>query len=118
MKHPPTALSVLVRFALGSVAAIAVALVGGYLALRSVAIDEAKSETRTKVQEAGQLVESIVDDDLVQGDPAAREAVDDAVVSRVLSDSIVRVKIWSADGRVLYSDNPEQIGGALRARRR
>jgi two-component system NarL family sensor kinase len=111
MQRPPTAVSVLVRFALGSAAAIAVALVGGYFALRSVAIDEAKRETRTKVQEAGQLVESIVDDGLVKGDPDAREAVDDAVVSRVLSDSIVRVKIWSADGRVLYSDNPEQIGG-------
>ena len=45
-------------FALGSAAAIAVAVVGGYFALRSVAIDEAKRETRTKVQEAGQLVEA------------------------------------------------------------
>ena len=111
MKRPPTAASVLVRFALGSAAAIAVALVGGYFALRSVAIDEAKRETRTKVQQSGQLVESIVGDGLAEGDPAAREAVDDTVVSRVLSDSIVRVKIWSADGRVLYSDNPDQIGG-------
>src|SRR5215218_2187603 len=110
MERPPTAASVLARFALGSAAAIAVALVGGYFALRSVAIDEAKRETRTKVQESGHLVESIVGDDLAEGDPAAREAVDDAVVSRVLSESIVRVKIWSADGRVLYSDNPEQIG--------
>src|SRR4051794_41112269 len=111
MNRPPTAASVLVRFALGSAAAIAVALVGGYFALRSVAIDQAKRETRTRVQESGQLVESIVGDGLAKGDPAAREAVDDTVVSRVLSDSIVRVKIWSADGRVLYSDNPDQIGG-------
>ena len=111
MERPPTAVSVLVRFALGSVAAIAVALVGGYFALRSVAIDEAKRETRTKVQESGTLVESIIDDDLVRGDPTARARVDDAVVSRILSDSIVRVKIWSSDGRVLYSDNSEQIGG-------
>ena len=29
----------------------------------------------------------------------------------MLSNSIVRVKIWSADGRVLYSDDPAQIGG-------
>jgi two-component system, NarL family, sensor kinase len=88
-----------------------VALVGGYFALRSVAIDEAKRETRTKVQEAAQLVESSLDGGLVAGEPSAREAVDDVVLARVLNDSIVRVKIWSADGHVLYSDDPAQIGG-------
>ncbi len=103
--------SVLLRFALGSAVAIAVAVVGGYFALRSVAIDEAKRETRTKVQEAGQLVESTVGDGLLAGRPATLRAVDDVVVARVLSNSIVRVKIWSADGRVLYSDDPAQIGG-------
>ena len=108
--HRPRARCCL-RFALGSAAAIAVAVVGGYFALRSVAIDEAKRETRTKVQEAAQLVESTLDDGLVAGEPAAREAIDDVVVARVLNDSIVRVKIWSADGRVLYSDDPAQIGG-------
>ena len=109
--QPPTARSILLRFAIGSTAAIAVAVVGGYFALRSVAIDEAKRETRTKVQEAGQLVESRLGDDLLVGKPAARNAVDDVVVARVLSNSIVRVKIWSTDGRVLYSDDPAQIGG-------
>jgi two-component system, NarL family, sensor kinase len=101
----------LLRFAIGSAAAIAVSVVGGYFALRSVAIDEAKRETRTKVQEAGQLVESTLGDDLLAGTPAAVGAVDDVVVARVLSSSIVRVKIWSTDGRVLYSDDPAQIGG-------
>src|SRR5207342_3597844 len=101
----PTARSVLLLFALGSAAAIAVVVVGGYFALRSVAIDEAKRETRTRVQEAGQLVESTLGEGLLAGQPAALGAVDDTVVARVLSNSIVRVKIWSADGRVLYSDD-------------
>jgi signal transduction histidine kinase len=110
-RRPPTARSVLLRFALGSAVAIVVAVVGGYFALRSVAIDEAKRETRTKVQEAGQLVEATLADGLLAGKPAALGTVDDVVVARVLSNSIVRVKIWSADGRVLYSDDPAQIGG-------
>src|SRR2546423_6301691 len=109
--RPPTARSVLSRFALGSAAAIAVAVVGGYFALRSVAVDEAKRETRTKVQDVGQLVESILGEGLVAGRPAALGAVDDVVVARVLDNSIVRVKIWSADGRVLYSDDAAEIGG-------
>ncbi|MGZ8687194.1 MAG: sensor histidine kinase [Gaiellaceae bacterium] len=108
---PPTVHGALGRFFLGSAAAIALALVGGYFALRSVAIDEAKRDTRTKVQEAGQLVESALGDGLLSGQPAAVEAVDDLVVARVLSPSVVRVKIWSADGRVLYSDDAAQVGG-------
>ncbi len=110
-RRPPTARSVMLLFALGSAVAIAVAVIGGYFALRSVAIDEAKRETRTRAQEAGQLVEANVANGLLTGKPAAVGAVDDLVVSRVLSDSIVRVKIWSPDGRVLYSDDPAQIGG-------
>ena len=110
-QRPPTARSVVLRFALGSAAAIAVAIVGGYFALRSVATDEAKSATRTKVEESGQLVEAALPDGLLSGKPAALTAVDDVVVARVLSSSIVRVKIWSADGRVVYSDDQAQIGG-------
>jgi signal transduction histidine kinase len=101
----------IVRFAAGTLAAIAVAVVGGYFVLRSVAIDEAKRQTRTRAQEAAQLVEATVSDGLLTSRPAAVRAVDDAVVGRVLSSSIVRVKIWSADGRVLYSDDPAEIGG-------
>ena len=107
----PTVRWVLLWFALGSAVAITVAVVGGYFALRSVAIDEAKRETGTKVQEAAQLVEATVGEGLLTGSPEALSAVDDVVVARVLSNSIVRVKIWSADGRVLYSDDPAEIGG-------
>lgn len=106
----PTARSVIVRFAAGTLAAIAVAVVGGYFVLRSVAIDEAKRQTRSRVQESAQLVEATVDNGLLTGRPEAVTAVDDVVVGRILSDSIVRVKIWSAGGRVLYSDDPAEIG--------
>jgi two-component system NarL family sensor kinase len=110
-RRPPTVRSSLLRFALGSAAAIVVVVIGGYFALRSVATDEAKRETRTRVQEAGQLVEASVAQGLLAGRPSAISAVDDVVVARVLSSSIVRVKIWSADGHVLYSDDASEIGG-------
>jgi len=106
----PTAQSVIVRFAAGTLAAIVVAVVGGYFVLRSVAIDEAKRQTRTRVQEAAQLVEATVGDGLLTSRAEAVTAVDDVVVGRILSNSIVRVKIWSAGGRVLYSDDPAEIG--------
>ena len=106
----PTVRSMMVRFAAGTIAAIVVAVVGGYFVLRSVAIDEAKGQTRTRVQEAAQLMEATVGDGLVAGKARALTAVDDVVVGRILSESIVRVKIWSPGGRVLYSDDPAEIG--------
>jgi signal transduction histidine kinase len=107
----PTIRSVVVRFAAGTLVAIAVAVVGGYFALRAVAIDEAKRQTRTRVQEDARLVEGAVTDALLHGRPKAVRAVGDLVVARVLSGSIVRVKIWSPAGRVLYSDEHAEIGG-------
>ena len=41
----------------------------------------------------------------------SQAALDSVVRSRVLGSDIVRVKIWSPDGRVLYSDEPQLIGG-------
>jgi signal transduction histidine kinase len=113
-RPPPSAGWVLSLFALGSAAAIAVAVVGGYLALRAVAIDEAKRDTQAKAEEAAKLVESVLADGVLTGDPDAVGAVDDVVLARVLDESVVRVKLWSADGRVLYSDEPAQIGGRFR----
>lgn len=107
----PATRSVIVRFAIGTLVAIAVAVVGGYFVLRSVAIDQAKGQTRVRVQDEANLVETEVRDGLLRGRAKAVRAVDDAVVGRVLSNSIVRVKIWSPAGRVLYSDEPAEIGG-------
>ncbi len=114
----PTARSVLLRFALGSAAAIAVAVVGGYFALRSVAIDEAKRETRTKVQEAAQLVESSLDDGLVAGEPSARETIDD-VVARPRSERLDRAREDLVGGRARpVLGRPCADRWPLRARRR
>ena len=107
----PTARSVIVRFLAGTLVAIAIAVVGGYFALRAVAIDEAKRQTRTQVKEQAKLVHAAVSDGLLNGSGRAVRKVDDVVVAQVLSDSIVRVKIWSPGGRVLYSDDPAEIGG-------
>ncbi|MCU0308363.1 MAG: ATP-binding protein [Thermoleophilia bacterium] len=98
------------RFAIASLAAIAVVVVGGYFALRSVAVSEAQGDTRLRVQELGQLVESSLDDGILRADPESLAALDEVVVTRILTGSVVRVKLWSDDGRILYSDEPALIG--------
>jgi two-component system NarL family sensor kinase len=108
---PPGIGSAVVRFMLGSLVAIAVIVVGGYFALRQVAIDEAERDTRERVQAAARVVEAAgLSDGVVRGDPRALQRLDDLVLGQVLTGSIVRVKLWSRDGTILYSDEPALIG--------
>src|SRR4051812_26463435 len=96
---------------LGTLVAIIVVVVGGFFALRSVTIHEAERNTRDQVQVQGRLVESAgLTDGVLRGDRHALATLDDVVLGQVLSPSIVRVKIWSQDGRILYSDEPALIG--------
>jgi two-component system NarL family sensor kinase len=95
----------------GSVLAIAVVVVGGFFALRSVTIKEAVRDTRDSVEAQGRLVTAAgLSDDLLRGEPAAIARVDRVMRTQVIDGSVVRVKLWSRDGRVLYSDEPQLIG--------
>lgn len=102
---------VLVLLALGVVAALLVVGVLGTLAARQLAEREAVNDAATM---AGVLAEAVVEpaitDDLMTGDPAAIAAFDEVARDHLLSDSIVRVKLWSSDGRVLYADESQLVG--------
>jgi signal transduction histidine kinase len=96
---------------LGSLAALAVIVVGGFFALRGVATREAVRDTRDRVRAESRLVEAAgLKDGILHGDKAAIRYLDDLVQAQTLGGSIVRVKLWSKDGRVLYSDEPALIG--------
>jgi two-component system NarL family sensor kinase len=99
------------RFTLGSVAAIVVVVVGGFFALRPVAITEATRATREQVQVEGRLVQSVgLSDGLLRGDRRAISRLDDLVQGQILDASVVRVKVWSRSGTIVYSDEPALIG--------
>ncbi len=96
---------------LGSLLAIAVVVIGGFFALRSIAVDEARRDTRERVAVDGHLVEAAaLTDGVLRGRRAALARLDDVVLGQILGSSIVRVKLWSADGTILYSDEPSLIG--------
>jgi two-component system NarL family sensor kinase len=112
---PPGTGAAVARFVLGSLAAIAVAVIGGYFALRSVAIEEAEDDTREQVQLQGALVEAAgLSNGVLRGQPTALARLDNLVLGRVLDESLIRVKIWSRDGHILYSDQPAIIGERYR----
>ena len=94
----------------GAVATIALALIGVAVIQRtgrSEAIRDAKELSRF----AGEgIVAPVLDDGVLEGRPAALAELDRVVRRHVLKGSIVRVKIWSPAGRIVYSDSPELIG--------
>jgi two-component system, NarL family, sensor kinase len=97
--------SPVVRFLLGSLAAIVVVVIGLFFALRSVTIKDSERDTRERVRLEGAVVEEAgLTDGVLRGDRAALARLDDVVRRRVKSASIVRVKLWSRDGTILYSD--------------
>jgi signal transduction histidine kinase len=99
------------RFMLGSLVAIAVVLVGGFFSLRDIAIVQAERDTRERVRIEGDLVATAgLTEGVLSGDRRALNKLDDLVQGRILNTSVVRVKIWTRDGRILYSDQPQLIG--------
>jgi two-component system, NarL family, sensor kinase len=101
-----------VRFLLGSLLALAVVVVGLFFALRSVTIANSERDTRAQVKLDGRLVAAAgLEDGVLREDPNALARLDRIVRTQVKSDrSIVRVKVWSRDGRILYSDEPRLVG--------
>src|SRR3954465_7634122 len=104
-------MSPVVPFLLGSLAAMAVVVAGLFFALRSVTIKEAERNTRERVRIEGALVEAAgLSDGVLKRDPNALAKLDGLVQAQVMSDSVVRVKLWSRNGTILYSDEPALIG--------
>ncbi|MFN8584927.1 MAG: ATP-binding protein [Dehalococcoidia bacterium] len=98
-------------FAASGLLVLAVVGAGGVILARRTATEEAVRDALILTEVVGDsLIEPAIREDLDAGDPGAISAVDDVVRAHVLGDSIVRTKIWSRDGRVLYSDEPRAIG--------
>jgi signal transduction histidine kinase len=99
------------RFALAGLVALAALAGGGVLALRAVGEREAIEDTeRLATLAARGIVEPALTDAALAGRPGALARLDQIVQERVLSEDIVRVKIWTPDGRIAYSDEPRLIG--------
>jgi two-component system, NarL family, sensor kinase len=82
----------------------------GVLVLRRLATDQAIDEARQVTALSARVVEHEVTDGLLTGDAGARGDVASVVVDAVLHGPIVRVKIWTEDGTIVYSDEARLIG--------
>ncbi len=101
----------LALLAAGVVGALVVVGVVGTLAARQLAEREAVTDAATMAAVlAKAVVQPSLSDGLLTGDPAAIAAFDEVARAQLLVDPIVRVKLWSEQGKVLYADEEQLIG--------
>ncbi|HET8756317.1 MAG TPA: sensor histidine kinase [Solirubrobacteraceae bacterium] len=107
----PWSRSPVVQFAASGLAATILIALVTLAAARQIGTDEAIRDAKQLSRFAGEgIVEPALDRSVVAGDPQALARLDRIVRARVLRDDIVRVKLWDADGRIVYSDEPRLIG--------
>ncbi|MGH3078467.1 MAG: sensor histidine kinase [Gaiellaceae bacterium] len=107
----PSVAGAVAQFALTGLVVLALFLAGSLLVFRSLGRGEALRDARQFAVLTGQ---GIVEPALRKGVlTSSREALDDLdriVQERVLGERVVRVKVWDAKGRIVYSDEPRLIG--------
>jgi two-component system NarL family sensor kinase len=100
-----------VQFALAALAAVILLGVLSAAVLRQRTRDEAISEAKALTRLAGRgIAEPSLTPGIYTGDLAARRRVWHALRGRVLAEPVVRVKIWTAQGRILWSDESRLVG--------
>ena len=92
------------------VALIAVSIAGTFAAQDLAEREAVHDAVETSDLLAHSVITPALQDDLVEGDRDAIAALDQVVEDYLASTSIVRVKIWTSDGRIVYSNEPELIG--------
>jgi two-component system, NarL family, sensor kinase len=96
--------------AAGFVTLVVVALATSALS-RSAADEEAIADARSLTWVlARSVAQPAIPPGLTEGDAAAIDRMDRTALDRLLVDDVLRIKLWDADGTVLYSDRTELIG--------
>ncbi len=107
----PSVARAVAQFVLAGLVAMLIFLAGALFVLGQIGRREAIRDARQFAVLAGQgIVEPNVADGVLAGDRDAVGRLDRVVQERVLGDRVVRVKIWTRDGRIVYSDEPRLIG--------
>ena len=102
---------VLFRLVAGIVLVLVVVTIGGSLAARRLAEREAVNDSADIADVLAEtVVQPALTDGLLAGDEAAQQRFDALIRDRVLGDDVVRVKIWSPEGEVLYADQAGLVG--------
>ena len=107
----PSVAGAVAQFVLAGLVVVVVVGVVGLFVLRALGHREAIRNARQLAALAGQgIIEPTLNRRVLAGDPQALARLDRVVQERILDEGVVRVKIWSSDGRIVYSDEQQLIG--------
>jgi signal transduction histidine kinase len=99
------------RFAVTGLAALGLLTFVGIQILSRLGTSEAIDAAKDLARLGGRGIASpYITPQLLSEQPAAINRLDRVVRAQLLSDQVVRVKIWSASGQILYSDQRSLIG--------
>jgi signal transduction histidine kinase len=103
------------QFMLAGLVAVLVFGVVALLVFRGLGRRQAVRDSEAFAVLAGQgIVEPALTAGVLRHDPAAVHRLDQVVQERVLGNRVMRVKIWTRAGRIVYSDEPRLIGASYR----
>jgi signal transduction histidine kinase len=98
------------QFALAGLVALAIVGLATAVASRRVGEREAVSDARTTtLSKAKGLVEPAITNGLLDGDPQARAQLDRVVRRDVIDRNLLRVKLWTQSGHIIYSDEKRLV---------
>jgi signal transduction histidine kinase len=107
----PSVAGAVAQFALTGLVVLALFLAGSLLVFRSLGRGEALRDARQFAVLTGQgIVEPALRTGVLTSSRDALDDLDRIVQERVLGERVVRVKVWDAEGRIVYSDEPRLIG--------
>jgi len=99
------------QFVLAGLAAVVLISAGTIYVVRRNATAEAIGNARDIAGIDGHAIaEPMLSDGALTGDAAALARINTVVHERILSERVVRVKVWTPAGRIVYSDEPRLIG--------
>ena len=115
-RRPTTTRRAVARLVLSSlVVAVALGVVGAVASRRAAEREAIRNASVLTEVLAASVVSPNLSDSLLRGDPAAISRLDSVVVGTLVNGTLVdgplvRVKIWTPDGRIVYSDEHRLIG--------
>jgi two-component system NarL family sensor kinase len=110
-EEPLSMRRVLTRLGLGVLVVLAVVTIGGSFAARRLAEREAVTDAANIADVLAEaVVQPALTDALLAGDPEALATFGKVIDSQVLGPSVVHVKLWTPQGKVVYADEGELVG--------
>lgn len=92
---------------------VVVAVIGSFASRNLAEHQSINDAAQTTDLLADSVVQPALEDGLLTGSADALRRLDAAVRTQVIGPRVVRVKIWTADGKIIYSDEPRIIGDSF-----